>query len=417
MPTTRTCLVDDLAELVDGQARAATDDDHVGGVRAQLVAAPGSTAQAGALLGAAAREGLTLVVRGQGTALHWGAPPRTLDLIVDTRRLGDVVEHVAGDLVCVVQAGATLDAVNARLGEHGQQLALDQPRPGASIGGTLATGRSGARRVHYGSVRDLVLGVTVVRADGVRARAGGKVVKNVAGYDLAKLVTGAYGTLGLVTEAVFRLHPLPPARRWLSVSCADAADAVARAHAVTASQLAPTAVEIRRAPGSSPVQVLVLLEGTEHGVDERTAPAVGLLGSGAQELAPGDAPSPALPGGPDDVLVRVAVPLTGIGELLRTVATAESAHGVPLTVTGSAGVGVLHLLCPADADADAVAAVVSDVRATCTGGSAVVLQAPAAVRQRIDQWGPIAGLDLMRRVKDQFDIDHRLAPGRFVGGI
>ena len=409
---TSTALVDDLAALVGGQAHAAGSTDQIGGVPARLVAAPGSTEEAAALLTACAASDLAVGVRGQGTALRWGSPPRRLDVIIETRRLDQVVEHVAGDLVAVVQAGLTLDALNERVGQHGQQLALDQPRPGASIGGTLATARCGARRVHYGSPRDLVLGVTLVLADGVVAHAGGKVVKNVAGYDLAKLVTGAYGTLGLVTEAVFRLHPLPPKTCWLRVSCADSTDAVRRALSINGSQLAPGAVELRRAPGSERVELLVLLEGTEHGVDERTPDVLRLLGEGAEVVA---AQSAELPDG--EVLIKTAVPLTGLLTLLQAVAAAEVETDVPLRLSGSAGVGVLHVSAPADADVEGLAAVLTRLRAACTGGSAVLVDGPAALRERVDPWGPVPGLDLMRRVKDQFDPRGAMSPGRFVGGI
>lgn len=412
-----TALLDDLAALVGGRAREAGPEDHVGGVGARVVTAPSSTDEAAAVMRLCDRHDLAVVVRGQGTALHWGAPPHRLDVIVDTGRLDRVVEHVAGDLVAVVQAGLRLDDLGAEVGRHGQQLALDQPRPGASVGGTLATARSGPRRVQYGAPRDLVLGVTVVRADGVVAHAGGKVVKNVAGYDLAKLVTGAYGTLGLVTEAVLRLHPLPAASRWLAVSCADVADAAHRASLVTGSQLVATAVEVQRDPGATGTQLLVLLEGTAHGVDERTAPALELLGAGSAAVERDTADVGALPGGPDDLLVKLAVPLAALRDLLAAVTRAESAHDVPLTLRGSAGAGVLHVSASAGTDVAAAAAVLTDLRAACRGGSAVLVQAPPQVRAAVDAWGPVPGLELMRAVKDQYDPRGLLAPGRFVGGI
>jgi glycolate oxidase FAD binding subunit len=413
-----TTLLDDLAACVDGAAREAGPDDTVGGVPASVVASPATTEQAAALLAAADRAGLHVAFRGRGTALGWGAPPAALDLLVDTTRLASIVEHAAGDLICVVQAGTRLDDVNARAREHGQQLALDQPRPGASIGGTLATARSGPRRLRYGAPRDLVLGVTVVRADGVVAKAGGKVVKNVAGYDLAKLVTGSFGTLALVSEAVFRLHPLPAVSRWLAVSCTDAEDAASRAHAVAASQLAPSAVEVERRAGGGSVEVRVLLEGTERGVEQRTAEVQRLLGADAAEVDADAAGSlAALPAGPDDLLVKVGVPQSAVGRLLSTVAAAEARHGLPLHLRGSAGVGVLYVGTPAGAAPESVAGVLADLRSAAAEGSAVLLQAPAELRAAVDAWGPVPGLALMHRVKDQFDPEHRLAPGRFVGGI
>src|SRR3954447_5219692 len=188
--------------VLDELARPAGDDDVVGGVPARLAAAPADTAEAAALI-AAARD-LTVVVRGAGTKVDWGVPPRTLDLIIDTGRLSGVVEHAAGDLITIVRAGTPLSEIS--LGS--QILPLDGPA-GATIGGRVATSTGGRRRLQYGSVRDLLIGITVVRPDGKVAKSGGKVVKNVAGYDLGKLFTGSYGTLGLITECALRLHPRP----------------------------------------------------------------------------------------------------------------------------------------------------------------------------------------------------------------
>jgi len=411
-------VLDDLAETVDGHAREARPDDAVAGVPARWVAAPGSTAEASALLRTAARQGLTVVPRGRGTAIGWGAPPRAVDLVVSTERLDTLVEHVAGDLVCVVEAGATIDAVNDQVAEHGQQLAMDQPVPGATLGGTVSTTRTGPRRLLYGAPRDQVLGVTMVRADGTVATAGSKVVKNVAGYDLAKLLGGAYGTLGLLCSLVVRLYPQPRAHRWLRCSYADVSVAAAAARRLVGSQLAPTAVEIRREAGAGGADVLVLVEGTEKGVEQRSAQAGDLLGS---EVTPVDAQDGAALGalhaGGDDTLVKVAVTIPGVEGVVRAAQDAEQRHGVACRVQGSAGAGVLHVVVAPGSPSESVARTVDDLRRVAVGGSAVVLQAPPDVRRLVDIWGPVNGLALMRRVKDEFDPDHRFAPGRFVGGI
>ncbi|KWX11014.1 hypothetical protein TR74_00225, partial [Carbonactinospora thermoautotrophica] len=164
-------------------------------------------------------------------------------LVLDTTRLARVVEHAAGDLVVVVEAGTRLDTLQETLAAHGQRLALDPPS-GGTVGGTVAANAAGPLRLLYGTARDLLIGVTVVRADGVVARAGGKVVKNVAGYDLGKLFTGSYGTLGVITQAVFRLHPLPAARAYVTRTVADAAEASRLVQAVLRSQLVPAALEL-----------------------------------------------------------------------------------------------------------------------------------------------------------------------------
>nr|BFE71767.1 hypothetical protein GCM10020092_050680 [Actinoplanes digitatis] len=238
---------------------AATEADTVGGVPARFVAAPADTAQAAEVLRAAAADDLAVVVRGGGSKLDWGMPPRRLDLIVDTRNLTGVVEHAAGDLIVVVRASTPLAGLD--LGD--QQLALDPVRAGATVGGTVAANTSGPRRLGYGTVRDLLIGITVVRPGGMVARAGGKVVKNVAGYDLGKLFTGSYGTLGLITECAFRLHPRPAAHA-LVVRTAPAGQIGALLAAVRAEQVVPAAVEID-APAEGPVTLAVLVEGTAAG--------------------------------------------------------------------------------------------------------------------------------------------------------
>lgn len=400
-------VLDALQRATDGHAAVAGEADLVGGVPAKWVAAPGSTEQTATVLRTAAAEGLAVAARGAGTKLDWGTPPRRLDLIVDMARLDRIVEHASGDLVVIVQPGVPLRVLAERLAGARQRLAVDEVVPGSTVGGMLATGLCGPRRLAAGAVRDLVLGVTLVRADGVVAKAGGKVVKNVAGYDLAKLVCGAYGTLGLITEANFRLHPIAPAAAYVSVTVPAAATAYDAVQRVLHGQFVPSAVEVDRPEAGGPVEIAVLLEGTEAGVTARTAQAVEALGAGARESA---APSwwGTLPAG--EVLVKVTTELTGLARLLDAVEKAG-----PATVRGSAGVGALQLGMPAAGAADAVAALRAGAGAWA--GSVVVLAAPDRVRSEVDSWGPVPGLELMRRVKDQFDPDALLAPGRFVGGI
>lgn len=398
--------------------RSAGEHDTIAGVPARYVTAPRDTAQAAAVLRAAAELDLAVTVRGGGTKQDWGSPPRRLDLILDTTALTGVVEHAAGDLITVVRAGTRLDTLATALAGTGQQLALDAPLPGGTVGGAVATNTAGPRRMLYGTPRDLLIGVTLVRADGVVAHAGGKVVKNVAGYDLAKLVAGAYGTLGLVTEAAFRLHPLPAAVAYVSRTADDAAGAARLAAGVRAAQLVPTALEVA-APPDAPATVTVLLEGTPAGVAARAEAARRLLGGDATvaDREPDGWGRPPWRAG--DTGLKLTAALSGVPRLLAAARAAADRHRLPLALRGSAGVGVLYAGLPGTADPEPVAALVEAVRAVAgaAGGHTVVLTAPAPVRDRVDLWGPVDGLTLMRRVKHRFDPDARLAPGRFVGGI
>jgi glycolate oxidase FAD binding subunit len=413
LDTARAALSSACDEVTD-----AGPADAVDGVPAALVARPGSTAETAEVLRAAAAQGLTVVARGRGTKLTWGRPPERADLVVDLSRMSAVLDHAAGDLIVDTQAGTLLSDVQQTVGSAGQRLALDEPVPGSSIGGVLATNGSGPGRVGVGSARDLLIGVTVVRADGVVAKAGGRVVKNVAGYDLGKLVIGSFGTLAVITEAVFRLHPVPAARRVVTVPFDVAADADRLVQQVVHAQLVPAAVEVDW-PADGPGAVQVLLEGTEAGVAARSRALVELLGGGAAstELPAGwgrlpwaDAPGTAL---------KATFALSALPAVLGAGREAAAAAGVTLALRGSGGAGVLHGALPAGADVAAVRAVVARLREACTaaGGALVVLDGPAEVKAGVDTWGPIPALDLMRRVKERFDPERRLAPGRFVGGI
>jgi glycolate oxidase FAD binding subunit len=446
-------------------ARAADASDAVAGVAPRYAASPASVAEASAVMRVAAEQSLTVVPRGSGSRLDWGAPPRRCDLVVDTLRLDQVVEHAAGDLVARIQAGAGMRRLGEVLAAAGQQLALDaapgapsgapgdgpagrepvgaEPAGTGTVGGTLATGTAGPRRLRYGTPRDLVIGITVVRADGTVASSGGKVVKNVAGYDLGKLFAGSYGTLGLIVEAVFRLHPLPAAATYTTVDAAGPTEARRMVAAAAGSQLAPTAVEICRAGRAHPVRVGVLLEGDPAGVAERAAQLRELLGAGA--VTSPDAPGWWGSTGPPDghngaggtgTLIRVGFWAAALPAVLAAIDGPAVAGGLDPLVAGSAAAGVIYVTLGAGAHPAAVAAFVASLREALARGaadarpasapvpdsppvlaSAVVVHAPPAVRELADMWGPVPGLALMRAVKDQFDPGHRMAPGRFAGGI
>ncbi|MBA3310027.1 MAG: FAD-binding oxidoreductase, partial [Nocardioidaceae bacterium] len=275
-----------MRKVADDRVRAAGPDDSIDGVLPRHVATPSTTDETAELLRVAAHHGLHVVASGAGTKQRWGNPPSSLDLVVQTTAMTGVVEHAAGDLITVVRAGTALADLQGVLAEAEQQLALDSSFPSATVGGIVATDTSGPRRVLYGTVRDLLIGITFVRADGVVAKAGGKVVKNVAGYDFGKLLTGSYGTLGVITEVALRLHPLPRERRVVTLTVADGDRAAVSARRVLASQVVPTAVEADQ-PADGPVTVAVLLEGVAAGVEARTAATVELLGSNS---VVGDAP-------------------------------------------------------------------------------------------------------------------------------
>ncbi|HEX2046463.1 MAG TPA: FAD-binding oxidoreductase [Acidimicrobiales bacterium] len=218
--------------------------------------APSSFAEASEVMQAAAAEHEAVRIRGGATKLAWGRPGEPPAVELSTERLDRIVEHNEGDLTAVLQAGAPLARVQEALAEAGQTVALDPPLgegDGATIGGVVATGDSGPLRNRYGAARDLILGVTVVLPDGTIAKAGGKVIKNVAGYDLAKLFTGSFGTLGLIVEVVMRLHPRP-AETLTAVGSSDDPRALGKAaSAVAHSPFGPECLDVWWAEGKGDV--------------------------------------------------------------------------------------------------------------------------------------------------------------------
>lgn len=419
--------------------REASPEDHVDGVPAQVVARPASTEETSALLRACHEADLAVVVRGHGSKLEWGRPPERVDVILETTGMAELVEHARGDLIATAGAGMPLSRLNFLLSEARHHLVVDDlavgrgaDAEGSTLGGAVATNLSGPRRLWVGPLRDLVIGVRFVRADGTVAKAGGKVVKNVAGYDLSKLLTGSFGTLAVITEVTVRLHPEPEAVREVLARVPQPRLATVLDHLVR-SQFALRALEVHAEPGNDPL-VAAGLAGTNDGTVRRAdllaeqLRASDLAGADQVTVAHADSDPYEVRHVLPDVdesrptetevaerrtLLKVTGRLSGIPELVA----AATEHGC--TVTGSAGVGVLHATLPEDAPVDRVTEALTALRAASgrLGGSTVLLDAPPPVKAQVDSWGPVPGLELMRRVKAEFDPGRNLAPGRFVGGL
>jgi glycolate oxidase FAD binding subunit len=373
-----------------------------------LPATPGEVAEA-----LRCADGPPVLPCGAGTKLHWGGAPAGPHRRLDLGGLRGVVAHEPGDLVATVRAGTPLREFQAVLARAGQRLPIEAGSADATVGGVLAAGESGPLRLRHGTGRDLLIGVEFVRADGVLARSGGRVVKNVAGYDVGKLLCGSYGTLAVITSATFRLHPVPAGQVWvLAPVDADVTEPVRR---LLTSTLAPSAVELDL-PGPTG-WLAVLLEGSVAGVAERARQAVRLLGADAVIAEAAPAWWGAYPFGPADVALRLAVGVAGLPRAISALRSAAHQAGLDgVAVRGWAGLGVVHARLDGAPRAEQVGAVLTETRAA-VDGSMVVLCAPAPLREALDLWGPVPGLGLMRRLKAQFDPAGRFVAGRFVGGL
>jgi glycolate oxidase FAD binding subunit len=422
---TRTDIpVEEIQNIVGADnVREAASEDAVEGVEPSFVVEPGSVEETSELMKLASREGLVVSPRGGGTKMHLGDPPAALDLIVSTARMNEVIEYVPGDQVVRVQAGIRLQDLQEHLSESDQMLAIDPPQKGATIGGIVAANSSGPRRYRYGTIRDLIIGITVVLHDGTVAKAGSKVVKNVAGYDLSKLFTGSLGTLGIIATANFRLHPIPEASRTVAVEVESPEAAAGAARAVIHSQVEPTAVELHY--GEDARLLTVLLESIPAGVEAKVETASFLLSpfgevrtlSEEETEHLGPLAPPAV--GDDEAVIKLSAPPADLADVLGSVLGAAERRGLAHPrITGHAANGVTFV--GFSGREDAGARFVEELREIWVrrGGSVTLQRAPRALKDRVGTWDNGGDyLGLIRRVKEKFDPRGGMNPGRFVGGV
>ena len=408
----------DLRDALPAEGERPAPGYVIDGAAPHLAQQPRTREEVAKLLASAGEAGLAVVPQGSRTALDLGRPIDRYDIALDMRGLDGIVDYEPADMTVQVGAGMTLRALRAHLAEHGQYLPADPP-PGddVTIGGLLATARPGAWRGHMPAARDLVIGMEVALADGSLVRSGGRVVKNVSGYDLHRLHTGALGTLGVIVEASFKLVPLPPATRSFAVrraSVRDAArlatelrDAVLPARAL--SVLAPEAATLIGLPEHA--HVLLELAGYESAIDAATRRIRDLAEGSDGRLD--DAPPGAwerlraLAGSPDGVVLRLGIPAT------RIAAAIEAARGLRATAWGHVAAGSVVVHAPA-IDVTSVRVLRRNVEAE--GGFLIVESGPPALRAVVDPLG--AGtVALVRSLKQQFDPAGTLSPGRWEPGL
>jgi glycolate oxidase FAD binding subunit len=395
--------------------------DAIDGIVPAHVVEPPTAEAMAHVLADAARANRPTIIRGGGSKIGWGRPAGAVDLVVSTAGLSRVLAHRHGDLIAVVEAGARLADVNDALAVHGQWLPVDSAYAGATIGGILATNDAGPLRHRYGTPRDQLIGVTLAGTDGRVVKAGGEVVKNVAGFDLGKLVTGSYGTLAAITTAIFKLAPRLQTTRTVRARCVDGAQASAFIALVGASQWEPTAFDIRAESHQAPVDVFLRFASTPGAAAAQVREVVEALsraGSTDVDVVGGEAETALWHGqiedawSSDDVIVRLGwMPASPdvVFALLRDIGSRDGVRG---TLVGRAGIGT-GLMQLSGEPRSQVRAIerLRDGRPSID--HVTILRAPRSIREHIDPWGPLGDAEVaLRSIKRAFDPANILGAGR-----
>jgi glycolate oxidase FAD binding subunit len=394
--------------------------DAVDGILPRVVVEAQSRTAAAAALQWAGQRSLSVVIRGGGTKLGWGAVPAPFDVLLDVSRVNRIIDHRSGDLTVSVEAGARLGDVNERLRQHGQWLALDPPfAEAATIGGLLATNDSGPQRHRFGTPRDLVIGIEIATMDGRIAKAGGQVVKNVAGYDLSKIMSGSFGSLGAIVAATFKLSPIPSASTTVLILHLDSDATVRVVEAIAASQLEPVAFEldIQASRGGRPeIACMLRFASVPAAVEAETSNASGritalhpafrvLTGDGEQEFwrvygrRPWEGPG---------IIVRASWLPGNLAAMLASVRALSAEASLEITGRLATGSGLFRI----DANREAQLDVVARMRASEVFGNVVVLRAPADLKSRDWVWGRPGAASVTAALKRELDPGGLLGAGR-----
>ena len=433
-------IVGESGILPEAQLAAYTFDGRI----PKAVVLPASVQEMQEVLQFAVKKDLSVMPAGSGTKLGIGNLPEKVDLVLATTLLNSVVEYEPADLTVTVEAGIRLAALQAVLAQHRQYLALDPPYTDrCTLGGIVATNASGSLRLRHGAARNQVLGLRVIQANGTVVKSGGKVVKNVAGYDLNKLYIGAFGTLGIITEITLKLSPIPAREAILVADFQNVQGAVDTGLSIIGSQILPMFVNLS-------INSDIVSPATDNATDTKGATLVAGFGGDPETVAwqlaqcqgimeqngalgvtitEGESRAhlqeairefPAVDRDTASVIAKLNLKRTGIAEFAAHVMDASWARDVQ--VMAFLGSGILYLSIPvaSDTDFEVLASALTQLRQSAmeVRGNLIVEAAPPELKQHIDVWGPVGDtLGLMKQVKDRFDAGGLLNPGRFVSGI
>ena len=425
-----------VSDDVDGYA--------VDGVHPRLVVSPNSIEELSRVMATAADSKLAVTPWGGGTRIGLGNVASRVDVVVDIRNINQVVQHNYADLTATVQAGATITSVQGTLSEHSQFLAIDPPLPTrATIGGSLAVGASGPLKWQYGHPRDVVIGMKVVQADGKIVKSGGQVVKNVSGYDMARLYIGSIGTLGIIAEVSFKLTPLPKQEGSIVAVFDSNEKCIGAALDIFNSNIVPLALttldsEINRRAEivdvSGDCLLVIRLGGRSRALERQMRECTSICrergASSIQELDPSYAAATWRSIGDfgwDDatkplISARAMVTPTTVSTLVDSLKQSGTGSGVsPAILTNPAfGNVALNWFFENGDEAGELADVLERARSAVhsAGGRMIIEHCPSDLKSALDIWDEVGeSLPIMRRMKEQYDPDNILNPGRFVGGI
>jgi glycolate oxidase FAD binding subunit len=382
--------------------------ESIDGVVPRDTIEPASAEDVAASLASAAKQRLSVVLRGGGTKMGWGRTPQSVDIVLSTKRLDAVVAHEHADLTATVQAGARLDEVNRVLARHGQWLPIESAFDESTIGGAIATNDSGPLRHRYGTPRDLLIGIRLALTDGRLIKAGGNVVKNVAGYDLGKLISGSHGSLAAIVSATFKLMPQPGASSTLVADFERGDALVAALAAITSSQLEAAAIEVAAGPAAGPPEgpydygasgvgrtyrLLLKFESTPGALQAHVQTARALAGGASCQVVTSQSEADLwrdhlrAPWRSQGMVVKFAWMPASLGAVLALVDDLRgSVAGIELAGRAAIGSGLLRV----DADPRVQRNVVERLRSRQdVFRHVVVLRADAALKQQVDVWGPM----------------------------
>lgn len=393
---------------------------RVDGKEPALVVTPQSAAEIAAAMRICSEADATVIPRGSGTAMAIGNPPRRADVVFELNRFARVVEHDSANMTVSVQGGAALRAVQTAVEAQRQFVPFEPPcADRATVGAIIAANLNGPRRSSYGSVRDLAIGMKVTLANGEEIKAGGKVVKNVAGYDLCKLFVGSLGTLGIITEVTLRLAPIPEGAATLIVG-GELAQVEDFTSALFRSALLPAAVHLFSFDGGQNINVVVAYEGFEEAVARQLRESQDLATRACTktETLPAEEQSGLwrrlcdLPLQPERLVYRVTLPRAAVFEFLK-----RARHWPVEDFAADAATGTIWIVCEPKLDNLGLFSQITDW-AQAQRGHAIIFTAPAELKSAVDVWGPSPStFSLMRELKRQFDPKGLLNPGRFTGGL